>query len=1319
MRGDLTSPRHGERQIDGFRGLLSNAPDIRAIPAGYLRTAHNVVYDERGYLRPRDGSEAYWSAISQRIYFTEMELSENGTWTNGAANSSVVKFGYQSRVINGAGATAMDRVLPASIDLTLGGVYTASQMSINYWARAATPADMSAATLEIASDAGFANSYTWNILSQLTALAANTWTELTKTLASGTVAGTPNLTAMRYIRLTITQTAGTNLYFDDIYVNYSNYARSYCLGQYPFRKISSAQRYHLAMFGETLFADANEALAPYKVKSQFTRNLPTYYETAEDRAFIFNGTDTPLMFTGTMYRNIGYPKPTTNATLTPGGAGTGSMVDGVYYYGYTFVYGEGAVVHGESSMYEMSAGATVNSGGANTGSVAITALPVGALGAGVIKRRIYRSRVGAGANATKYFVAEVADNTTTTYTDQFADASIIINAEGPINNGIPPTAKYAKWFQKGMVYFTNTAIYWSRPGTNLNETPETVPAENIITLGNAGEISGAMEFNGRLYVFQKRGIGKLQWRGSSLEYLPVQRTGDSNAQGIGCHDQNGLTVVADRYLLWKDTEGQDWKMLPNEEIFPESRDVANLCDDFNRLPVVGTFDYYVTDSEAQWNLGTVGSNLSTSLQSGRIQYKDRTALSSSGPTSATWKGLWNTTAYGVPTVGPYYNTGSATDIRFGSGLITSLYQKITAQKALKFSKVKLYGHPGTPFVAGVGAVALYKCKYQNAALATSLQLGDILSTAAGFTFTSVQAIEIELDDVVYIPKGESVILRVDWDGVGRFALGAADSATYSNGDFQITGIETTGGSLPNGRYPYIGLETANSNPTAQTTASFDGGTTLQRWHALKYGSVAMKAGAYISVAFEVSPDNVSWFFLSQVYRLSALPGAAYANAPVTSEDISFWYIPDYRVGQPGTASQQWRYGRFQILIDQTFSVAPTDEVYSAVSIVETDTFPSLVDPEMTRSTEASFATYDKANYARDIYLSETVDGVSIGSLGKFYADFMENQQTVYFQFQTSATTTFAATWYDVTPGELLPATAIVASARYFRYRVIFQDDPNKNDGTPSWVEQVKINWAQGSAVIGPFMPSTLYYYKDQIYISWPTRGSRIHDRSMCLDAFKRTYEDTPHLYSTFGSPHYVNYATVNGVLVGAPSTGGTLSKLRNSQVADVSVSVLGPECVVETHPLTMGTYNIKTLYWLYIGFQLAIFRKGFFVDEPGVYPTVTGPVPYFNLSVGAIKQALSAVNGSISMLAIGAYGAQAFSQQFKQILSHSGDVSTIGNYDMFKPYTPEYGFNCALQERSFAVRVNFRAVKDTAGESWFPLLTGIGAEYHVENIRGV
>jgi len=112
----------------------------------------------------------------------------------------------------------------------------------------------------------------------------------------------------------------------------------------------------------------------------------------------------------------------TSTTATPAsGAG---MSTGAYKYTITYVVGTAGLPLGET-LPSAEISVTTTSG---NDQVAFTGIPTGP--GGTLYRNLYRTQVGGSSNTEK-FVHQIADNTTTTYTDTASDTSIVGNAAEP------------------------------------------------------------------------------------------------------------------------------------------------------------------------------------------------------------------------------------------------------------------------------------------------------------------------------------------------------------------------------------------------------------------------------------------------------------------------------------------------------------------------------------------------------------------------------------------------------------------------------------------------------------------------------------------------------------------------------------------------------------------------------------------------------------------------------------------------------------------------------------------------------------------------
>lgn len=105
------------------------------------------------------------------------------------------------------------------------------------------------------------------------------------------------------------------------------------------------------------------------------------------------------------------------------GAGAGNVDNGLHKYRVTFVTADGETEGGTVNAGTTVADKTVD------GKISLTAVPVGTSGV-VTSRKIYRTTAG---GSVYKLLTTLADNTTTTYTDNTADAGLGANA--PTTNG--------------------------------------------------------------------------------------------------------------------------------------------------------------------------------------------------------------------------------------------------------------------------------------------------------------------------------------------------------------------------------------------------------------------------------------------------------------------------------------------------------------------------------------------------------------------------------------------------------------------------------------------------------------------------------------------------------------------------------------------------------------------------------------------------------------------------------------------------------------------------------------------------------------------
>lgn len=133
-------------------------------------------------------------------------------------------------------------------------------------------------------------------------------------------------------------------------------------------------------------------------------------------------------------------------------------------YAVTFVYGN----RGESGPSPVFQTLIVTADGTND-ELGFTAVPLGE--SGVTARRIYRTQIGRAGRADSaasllvpkiingapyplYFVEEISDNTTTTWTDKYDDAALDYSTPCPMPRPFPPIAKYSA-FHLDRIFWAN------------------------------------------------------------------------------------------------------------------------------------------------------------------------------------------------------------------------------------------------------------------------------------------------------------------------------------------------------------------------------------------------------------------------------------------------------------------------------------------------------------------------------------------------------------------------------------------------------------------------------------------------------------------------------------------------------------------------------------------------------------------------------------------------------------------------------------------------------------------------------------------------
>jgi hypothetical protein len=152
-------------------------------------------------------------------------------------------------------------------------------------------------------------------------------------------------------------------------------------------------------------------------------------------------------------------EPTPDApAVALAGAGAGNVDNGAHRYRVTFVTADGETDGGDISSSVTVADQTTN------GKVAVSGIPLG--GALVTARKLYRTVAG---GSDYFLVATIADNTTTTYTDNIADASLGAGVPSKNTTSDPYLAEIIRAAREYVEVNTNRALIrqqwrWTQDG---------------------------------------------------------------------------------------------------------------------------------------------------------------------------------------------------------------------------------------------------------------------------------------------------------------------------------------------------------------------------------------------------------------------------------------------------------------------------------------------------------------------------------------------------------------------------------------------------------------------------------------------------------------------------------------------------------------------------------------------------------------------------------------------------------------------------------------------------------------------------------------
>ena len=220
-------------------------------------------------------------------------------------------------------------------------------------------------------------------------------------------------------------------------------------------------------------------------------------------------------------------------TATLAGAGAGLVTSGAHTYKVAYVNAAGQTEGGTASN-------SVTTIEASNGQVNLTSIPVSA-GTECTARKIYRTTAG---TSLYYLVTTISDNSTTTFTDNLADATIIAAGAMPVTDtsgtnldmGNFPIGKFAvEWndriYTAGVTSYLDRLYYSSTP-TNyiISWTGAGSGYIDVEPYEGQGNITALAKVPGYLLIFKERSLKR--WNGNSTYPDDLCKLGTNSYESV-------------------------------------------------------------------------------------------------------------------------------------------------------------------------------------------------------------------------------------------------------------------------------------------------------------------------------------------------------------------------------------------------------------------------------------------------------------------------------------------------------------------------------------------------------------------------------------------------------------------------------------------------------------------------------------------------------------------------------------------------------------------------------------------------------------------
>lgn len=435
-------------------------------------------------------------------------------------------------------------------------------------------------------------------------------------------------------------------------VNTASVGSFVCEGLYTRQGTNNAETMVAFYNGSGFTLNGTSLVTIPSAQSIFTIGVRVGATQMENHAFFGNGGTIPYKYNGTDFTRHGVYPPTLTASQITGGAGN---PNGLYQYAYTYINSASV----ESNMSTFSTAIT-----AVNCKIELTSIPIAPQSWGVGTRRIYRTVT---SGTSMFRVATLSDNTTTTYSDDTADASL--GAAAPTDKGVPP--KYSTIIYHQNRLFMNDAdnpsFIWY---TDLNE-PYTVGALSFLIIGDTStdSVKGFAVQDNSLVIFCKKNVWVLympstdptEWNVikakssyssnspyGNITYLnKVGFPAVQNDKFVGFGAISGDSVEPSATLLTNATMGSELK---SDRVEPDMFDIQEAY--------VGNISSIVFKNKAYIAM-TKGTNNTTNNRVYVMDFSIDNLSKSQKEAWAPWSGL-NVAQFAIYNGALYYGTSTAT-----------------------------------------------------------------------------------------------------------------------------------------------------------------------------------------------------------------------------------------------------------------------------------------------------------------------------------------------------------------------------------------------------------------------------------------------------------------------------------------------------------------------------------------------------------------------------------------------------------------------------------------------------------------------------------